>query len=64
MSVLDEISEHIIVAGTLGSFPISHIRSDLTVVKDFSHDGLHIDYYIAESEVLAFFEINYINLRQ
>ena len=63
MSVLDEISEHVIVTRAGHAFPIAHIRSDLAVIKHLAHDGLHIDNDIAESEVLALAEVELYRVR-
>ena len=57
MSVLDEISEHVIVSGSFDTFPVSHIRSDFAVIKNLAHNRLNVDDNITESEVLALCKI-------
>ena len=66
MAILDEVSEHIVVTCSLYSFPVAHVWSDLAVVKDFAHDGLHIDNDIAESQILALLkiELNRVRMRK
>ena len=63
VAILDEISEHIIIARTLHAFPISHIRSNLAVIKNLAHDGFHIDHHIGETEILAFLKIKLNGIR-
>ena len=66
VTILDEISEHVIIYRSLDSFPVTHVRSDLTLIKNFSHYGLDIDNDIAETKILAFRKIilNRIRMRK
>ena len=63
MSVLDEITEHIVITRTLNSFPVTHVWSDLTVIENFAHDGLHVNDNISETEILAFLKIKLNRVR-
>ena len=63
MSILDEITEHIVITRTLNSFPVTHVWSDLTVIENFAHDGLHVNDNISETEILTFLKIKLNRVR-
>ena len=57
MSIFDEIAEHIVITRTLNSFPVTHVWSDLTVIENFAHDGLHVYDNISKPQILRFLQI-------
>ena len=63
MTVLNKVTKHIIIAGSFYSFPITHIWSDLTVIENLTHNGLHIDYNVVEAEILTLLEIEFNGIR-
>ena len=63
VTILDEVSEHVIVARPLYAFPVSHIRSYLTVIEDFTHDRLYVHHDVSESKILTFLKVELDGIR-
>ena len=57
VTILDEITHHIIVTGTLDTFPLTHIRSDFAVIQNLAHNGFYVNHGVVETEVAAFLKI-------